>query len=55
MYVASNEGHLDVVKILQAHGASIDVLTEVINDHGLKLSIQFYTYAQNEWSPLILR
>ena len=35
MHVASNEGHLDVVEILQAHRASIDVITEVINDDGL--------------------
>ena len=35
MHVASNDGHLDVVEILQAHGASIDVITEVINDDGL--------------------
>ena len=43
MHVASNEGHLDVVKILQAHGASIDVITEVINDDSLYSYI--YTYA----------
>ena len=30
MHVASNKGHMDVVEILQAHGASIDVLSEVI-------------------------
>ena len=35
MHFASNKGHMDVVKILQAHGASIDVITEVINDDGL--------------------
>ena len=55
MHAACNKGHLDVVKILQAHGASIDVITEVINDHGLKLSIiySYYTYIQDGWSPLM--
>ena len=43
MHVASNEGHPDVVRILQAHGASIDVITEVISDDGLYSYI--YTHA----------
>ena len=33
MLVACKEGHLDVVKILKAHGASIDAITEVMIIH----------------------
>ena len=29
MHISCQEGHLDVVKVLQAHGASIDEISEV--------------------------
>ena len=29
MHVSCQKGHLDVVKVLQAHGASIDEISEV--------------------------